>query len=86
MRMYLLSLLSAIQCATAGPTRHCEAPAGEVGAAFALTNAPFNNEVVAFSRSSSGELTQVATYPTGGAGECKRLKILDIHTDNAFQH
>ena len=40
-----------------------------VGAAFALTNAPFNNEVVAFSRASSGALTQSGIFSTGGAGQ-----------------
>lgn len=68
MHRFLLLAFAAIQYVTAGPAQHCRAPAGEAGAAFALTNAPFNNEVVAFSRASSGKLTQVGVYATGGAG------------------
>jgi len=46
----------------------CQKPAGEVGAVFALTNSPFSNDVVTFSRSSDGRLVQNAIIPTGGLG------------------
>jgi 6-phosphogluconolactonase (cycloisomerase 2 family) len=53
---------------------------GEVGAAFAMTNAPFDNQVVAFSRASSGKLTQVGIYSTGGAGQG-----VDFDSDGGLQ-
>ncbi|KAJ0422299.1 hypothetical protein BJY00DRAFT_311362 [Aspergillus carlsbadensis] len=39
-----------------------------LGAAFALTNAPEDNQVIAFSRGATGELTQTGAYSTGGRG------------------
>jgi 6-phosphogluconolactonase len=38
------------------------------GAVYTLSNAVNGNRVVAFSRSSSGDLTPAGTYPTGGQG------------------
>lgn len=46
----------------------CQRASGEVGAVFALTNSPFSNEVVTFSRSSDGKLVQNAVIATGGLG------------------
>lgn len=73
---YAVSVLLAIavQGAFAFPHKtvedqKCAPVPGAVGAAFALTNAPFNNEVVAFSRASSGALTQSGIFSTGGAGQ-----------------
>ena len=93
---FLAFLLGAIQCVTAAPPpmhpgtsghgrgyghgRTCKSVEGEVGAAFAMTNAPFNNQVVAFSRASSGKLTQVGMYPTGGAGQG-----VDFDSDGGLQ-
>ncbi|KAF2092356.1 putative isomerase YbhE [Rhizodiscina lignyota] len=48
---------------------HCRKPSGEVGAAFALTNAPDDNKVIAFSRDRTGKLTQTGEYSTGGKGQ-----------------
>ncbi|KAH8801734.1 hypothetical protein F5884DRAFT_807696 [Xylogone sp. PMI_703] len=62
-------------------------PKGEVGAAFALTNAPTGNEVVAFSRDGSGKLTQVGTYQTGGIGigvDFDTQGGLQLSADNKF--
>ncbi|OAA76534.1 WD40/YVTN repeat-like-containing domain protein [Akanthomyces lecanii RCEF 1005] len=39
------------------------------GAVFAMTNVASANQIVAFSRSSSGELTPAGTYATGGRGQ-----------------
>lgn len=47
----------------------CQPPQGEAGAAFALTNRASDNQVVAFSRDSSGKLTETGTYSTGGRGQ-----------------
>ena len=85
MRTSLVFLVGAIQCITAAPSHpghggHCKPMAGEVGAAFALTNAPFDNQVVAFSRASSGKLTQVGMYSTGGAGQG-----VDFDSDGGLQ-
>lgn len=57
----------------------CRPMEGEVGAAFAMTNAP-DNQVVAFSRASSGKLTQVGMYSTGGAGQG-----VDFDSDGGLQ-
>ena len=63
-----------------GHGQTCKPVEGEVGAAFALTNAPFDNQVVAFSRASSGKLTQVGIYSTGGAGQG-----VDFDSDGGLQ-
>lgn len=39
------------------------------GAVFAMTNVACANQIVAFSRSSSGELSAAGTYATGGRGQ-----------------
>jgi 6-phosphogluconolactonase (cycloisomerase 2 family) len=44
------------------------APAGTVGAVYALTNAPTGNGVIVFARAADGSLTQDGTFPTGGVG------------------
>ncbi|KAL2831595.1 nitrous oxide reductase [Aspergillus pseudoustus] len=72
---YLTSILlvsvysaHAVGAAPAPDSRACSPPDGEAGAAFALTNAPDDNQVIAFSRSATGKLTQTGAYSTGGRG------------------
>ena len=74
MRSSLVTLLGAVQWAAAAPGWYgnngkCKQMDGGAGAVFALTNAAFDNQVVAFSRASDGKLTQVGLYSTGGAGQ-----------------
>lgn len=57
--------LAGVLSAMALPT----SAADEVGAVFALTNAPGNNEVIAFSRDAKGALTEAGRYSPGGGGQ-----------------
>lgn len=70
------------------PGNNTGAPlSGEVGAAFALTNAPTGNNVVAFSRDGSGRLSQVGVYETGGIGQGVDFDTqggLQLSADNKF--
>ncbi|KEF55942.1 uncharacterized protein A1O9_07522 [Exophiala aquamarina CBS 119918] len=65
----------------------CQKPPGEVGAVFALTNSPFSNDVVTFSRASDGQLVQNAIIPTGGMGigvDFDTQGGLRLSSDNSF--
>lgn len=73
--LFLTMCLAAV--GVASPTTHktsnsgyetCVKGINEVGAVFALTNRATGNEVVAFSRATSGELTHSGLYGTGGHG------------------
>jgi 6-phosphogluconolactonase (cycloisomerase 2 family) len=44
------------------------AAAAEVGAVYALSNAPAGNAVLVWGRAADGALTPAGSYPTGGAG------------------
>lgn len=84
-----LFLLAGANAVTAAPlaSDSCNTPAGEVGAAFALTNAPDDNQVIAFSRESSGKLTKAGTYSTGGRGigvDFDTQGGLQLSKDNKF--
>jgi 6-phosphogluconolactonase len=53
---------------TLGAAAPASAASDEVGAVYTLTNAASGNAVIAYARSSSGELSWSGTYPTGGQG------------------
>lgn len=53
--------------AAAGPVA-AAAPNAHSGAVYTLSNLAGGNSVIAFSRSSSGALSPLGTYPTGGLG------------------
>lgn len=55
----LLTLGSAVSAAAGG---------GAAGTVYTLTNAAAGNAVLAFSRTATGSLSALATYPTGGLG------------------
>jgi len=57
----LLAISVAGTAAAAPPTTHA-------GAVYTLSNLAGGNSVIAFSRSSSGALSPLGTYPTGGLG------------------
>jgi 6-phosphogluconolactonase len=63
------------------------AAGGSAGTVYTLTNSSAGNAVLAFSRSSSGGLTPLATYPTGGLGSGAGLGsqgAVTITDDGAF--
>src|ERR1700760_3439151 len=59
------TLLAAI--GVAAPEAYAQQADGP-GAVFAMTNRAHNNEVIAFTRSTTGELSQVGRFSTGGNG------------------
>ena len=74
-------LVAVASPALAASTRHAGAPPGYASggrrAVFVQTDSPAGNEVVAYSRSAAGTLTETGSYPTGGLGGVLAGSVVD---------
>jgi 6-phosphogluconolactonase (cycloisomerase 2 family) len=84
------ALSEPIPAALSDGYQKCRQASNEVGAVFAMTNAPGTdggNRVVGFSRNGQGKLTQTGVYPTGGDGQGVDFDStggLELSDDNRF--